>query len=130
MLDLPFETHHGLIEPLSDCQHIKRVFLKRFLEFISNLSSSKKPILQTLLSAIQLDTTSTTGRNLRNIILQLCGKCSIDDISVDDITNFPYFPRPVDDYWKCEMLQHMLEEKNFRTLDDDEIQWMNYLASN
>ena len=98
------------------------------MKFVSKLSTSKKPILRTLLSAIQLDTTSTTGRNLRNIML-LCDKSSIDDISVDDITNFPYFPRPVDDYWKCEMLQHMLEEKNFRTLDDDEIQWMNYLAS-
>ena len=128
MLDLPYETHRGLIEPLSDCEHIKRLFLKRFLQFISKLSTSKKPILQTLLSAIQADSTSTTGRNLRSIML-LCDKCSIDDISIDDINNFPYFPRPDDDNWKCEMLQHMLDEKCFRTLDDDEIQWMNYLAS-
>ena len=102
MLDLPYETHRGLIEPLSGCEHIKRILLKRFLQFRSKLSISKKPILRTLLSAIQMDTTSTTGRNLRSIML-LCEKSSIDDITVDDINKFPYFPRPAEEYWKCEM---------------------------
>ena len=93
------------------------------------MSSSTKPILKTLISAIQVDTTSTTGRNLRSIML-LSKKCSIDDITEDDINNFPYHPRPVEDDWKCEMLQNILEEKDFSTLDNSDIEWMNYLASN
>ena len=93
------------------------------------MSSSVKPILKTLISAIQVDTTSTTGRNLRSIML-LSKKCCIDDISEDDINNFPYYPRPIEDDWKCEMLQNILEEKNFSTLDNSDIEWMNYLASN
>ena len=128
MLDLPFDTHRGLIEPLSGCDHIKRVFIKRFLQFRSKMMSSIKPILRTLLETVQLDTTSTTGKNLRGIML-LSNKCSIDDITVDDINAFPYFPRPDDEAWKCEMLQHMLEEKVFTTLDKTEVEWMNYLAS-
>ena len=129
MLDLPYDTHRGLIEPLSGSEHIKRAFLKRFLQFTSKIRTSKKPILNTLLSSIQFDTTSTTGRNLRNIML-LCQKCSIDDITVDDINNFPYFPRPADEDWKCEMLQQLLEEKDFRILDKEETEWMDHLASN
>ena len=72
---------------------------------------------------------STIGRNLRSIML-LSKKCSNDEISEDDINNFPYYPRPVEDDWKCEMLQNILEEKNFSTLDNSDIEWMNYLATN
>ena len=28
MMDLPYDTHRGLIEPLSGCNHIKRIFIK------------------------------------------------------------------------------------------------------
>ena len=129
MMDLPFETHRGLIEPLSGCDHVKRIFLKRFYQFISNIRSSRKPILRTLLSSIQLDTLSTTGRNLRGMML-LTGKCSIDDVTFDDLRTFSYFTRPEDDYWKIEMLQHLLEERNFSILDDEDTAWLNFLASN
>ena len=129
MLDLPFETHRGLIEPLSGCDHVKRIFLKRFFQFISKIRTSKKPILRTLLSSIQLDTLSTTGRNLRGMML-LTEKCSIDDITLDDLRTFPYFSRPEDDYWKIEIMQHLLEERTFSTLDDEDTKWLNFLASN
>ena len=59
----------------------------------------------------------------------LCEKSSIDDITVEDINKFPYFPRPAEEYWKCEMLQQLLEEKVFRTLDKEETEWLNHLAS-
>ena len=96
MMDLPFDTHRGLIESLSGCEHIKRLFFKRFHQFILRIRSSKKPILRTLLSTIQYDTLSTTGKNLRGIML-LSNKCSIDEITVEDIGSFPYFPRPEED---------------------------------
>jgi len=39
-LDLPYSTHRGLIEPLSDRRHLKRVLLRRFLQMITKIRSS------------------------------------------------------------------------------------------
>ena len=60
----------------------------------------------------------------------LSNKCSIEEITVEDIESFPYFPRPEEDNWKIEMMQHLLEEKNFSILDDTDNEWLDFLASN
>ena len=39
MMDLPFGTHRGLIEPLSERRHLQKTFVRRFL-VISQLSVS------------------------------------------------------------------------------------------
>ena len=70
MLDLPFETHRGLIEPLTGRKHQRTVFLKRFFVMIQKMRLSRKPILLRLLSKIELDVRSNTGKNLRNINLK------------------------------------------------------------
>ena len=128
-MDLPWDTHRGLIEPLSRTSHIKRLFIKNFIQFISKLKNSTKPLLGTLLEAIKYDTRSTTGRNLRGIML-LCNKSSIDEISINDCDCFPYFPRPEDDSWKIEMLTQMVDEKDGGYLDEEEFKWFNYLCTN
>ena len=129
MMDLPWDTHRGLIEPISRTSHIKRLLIKNFLQFITKLKTSTKPLLTTLLEAIKYDTRSTTGKNLRGIML-LCNKNCIDDISMNDIDNFQYFPRPEDDEWKTEMLNQMVDEKDRGYLDEEEINWFNYLCTN
>ena len=129
MMDLPWDTHRGLIEPISRTSHIKRLLIKNFLQFITKLKTSTKPLLTTLLEAIKYDTRSTTGKNLRGIML-LCNKNCIDDISMNDIDNFQYFPRPEDDEWKTEMLNQMVDERDRGYLDEEEINWFNYLCTN
>ena len=95
-LDLPHNTHRGLIEPLSGRKHMKRVLLKRFLQFVDKIKTSKKPLLRLLLRLSEQNTNSTTGKNLRGIMF-LTGKQSIEDIEMVDVDNFPYFPRPEED---------------------------------
>ena len=56
MLNLPYATHRGLLETLSGRKHLKRTLIKRFIQFISKIKMSSKPILNTLLSAIRMDT--------------------------------------------------------------------------
>ena len=107
-MDLPYGTHRGLIEPLSGRKHLKRTFMKRFLQMICKIRSSSKTILPTLLSAIELDTRSSTGNNLREIML-LTDKLSIFDITPEDADHFTYFPRPEEDIWKIEVIQCLLE---------------------
>ena len=79
-MKLHWATHRELIEPLSQSKHVKLIFIKRFLQMITQIRSSTKPILRSLLSAIELDTRSTTGRNLRYIMILL------DKVSIQDIT--------------------------------------------
>ena len=66
MLDLPYGTHRGLFEPLTGRKHQRTVFIKIFF----TMRLSKKPIFKRLLSEIELDVNSTTGKNLRNIMLE------------------------------------------------------------
>ena len=127
-LDLPYATHRGLIEPLSGTKHLKRILIKRFLQMISKIRISSKSILKTLLRAIEMDTRSTTGKNLREIML-LTGKLTINDIEVNDSDVFPYFPRPVEDEWKTEVLQMMLEEREQNSLDDSDQELVNLLCT-
>ena len=83
-MKLPYVTHRELIEPLSQTSHVKLIFIKRFVQMINSIRISKKPILKNLLSQIEKDTRSVTGRNLRNIML-LLNKHSIDQITVGEI---------------------------------------------
>ena len=110
MLDLPIETHRGLIEPLSGRQHLRKTFSQRFISFIDKLRKSKKPILRVLLSEIQHDVRSNTGRNLRMLMLHT-DKSDISQIVMSDAENLPYFDMAEEEEWRIEMLRHLLEER-------------------
>ena len=43
--------------------------MKRFVQMVTKIKSSCKPILRSLLSILELDTRSIVGRNQRNIML-------------------------------------------------------------
>ena len=124
MLDLPYPTHRGLIEPISGRKHIKRTFIKRFVDFINKIRTSNKPILKTILSAIETDTRSITGSNLREILI-LAGKFNILDITGEDSNTFEYFPRPAEDEWKVELIKFMMEEREMGNLDKEDLELLN-----
>ena len=127
MLDLPQPTHRGLIEPIFGEPHLKRVLLKRFLLMLEQIRKSKKPQLRMLLKLCEIYTNSTTGKNLRNIML-ITKKQVIEDINIEDINSFPYFPRPDEDEWKLEMLEYLVEEQNSGGLDESQIEWLEFLC--
>ena len=86
---------------------------------------SSKPILNTLLSAISTDTRSTTGKNLRQIMIIL-GKLSIEDIDTEDSDLFQYFPRPAKDEWRTELIKIMMDERELGNLDKSDEELMDY----
>ena len=128
MLDLPYSTHRGFIEPLSGRKHLKIVLMKRFLQYIGKIKKSKKPLLRLILQLSERNTNSTTGKNLRGIML-LAGKNTIEDIELIDVDNFPYFPRPQEDEWKTAMLEHLSEERSAGVLDESQLEWLEYLCT-
>ena len=96
---------------------------------INKIRGSSKPILKTLLSTIELDTRSTTGKNLREIMLRV-DKLSIYDVTMTDCDVIQYFPRPQEDQWKIEFLQLMMAEREQGYLDESDQALFDYLCEN
>ena len=84
MYDLPYATHRFFVESVSGQIHLKNILMKRFLGFLSQIEKSSKKLPLKLLNVVKHDARSTTGSNLRNIMLSL-DKASIRDISAMDI---------------------------------------------
>ena len=127
MMNLPLATHRSLIEPLSERHHLRRLFVKRFLQMTKSIRKSSKPILKTLLSTIEHDSRPVTGRNLRLIMLQ-SGRHDIYDIQLSDAEVILYHKLEDDDEWKLEMLKHLLEERELGGLDIEDTAWLDYLC--
>jgi hypothetical protein len=63
---------------------LKFVLLERFLSFLNQIENSKKLVPKQMLNFIKHDVRSTTGYNLRNLLL-LTDKNTIDELCKDDI---------------------------------------------
>ena len=79
MYSLDRETHRYFVEPISGEIHLKKTLIKRFLNFIESIKSSKKIALKNLFRCIKDDCRSITGRNLVNIA-HLVNIVNIDDL--------------------------------------------------
>ena len=86
------------------------MLIKRFLSFLKQILRSKKTIPKELLNSIQKDTRSTTGGNIRRILL-LTKKESIDQISDEDIENIEYAKMSDDDMWRVNMIKEVTDVK-------------------
>ena len=128
MLNLPLQTHRGLIEPLTNRQHLRKVFVRRFLQMLSKVRRSRKPILKTLLLVTENDSRSATGSNLRKIMLQV-GKYDVTEVSEADAEKLKYHVME-DAEWKIEMLEGLMTERETRELDAEEQEWLQHLCCN
>ena len=108
MFDLSFRTHRYFVEPVSGKVHIKNILLKRFLGFLNQIKKSSKILPSALLRLVSHDTRSTTGSNLRKILL-LTEKTKIEDITIQDIDNYCYAPARQEDLWKIDMVKELVE---------------------
>ena len=91
MFDVPLQTHRYFIEELAETRQMKFTLIKRFLGFVSQIENSKKIIPNILLQTIRRDCRSTTGSNLRNILL-LTGKDDISELVPSDVAQMVYQP--------------------------------------
>ena len=99
ILRLPRNSHRYFIEPLSGTRHVWFALLKRFLNVVTMIASSTKRVLRSMLSVVKNDCRSTTGNNLRKIMLML-NKNNLDPIAKYDLSNLSYAKVPPDDKWK------------------------------
>jgi hypothetical protein len=129
IIDLPYETHRSLIEPVSGLRHLSKTGSSRFLVMINSIRKSKKNILKCLLSEVERDVRSISGRNMRMIMLQR-EKSDITEVSVSDADKLPYHDLAEDEDWRTGMLLHLMEERREAPLDTEDLEWLNYLCCN
>ena len=68
-------------------------------------------MLKQFLKHIQHDVRSTTGKNLRSILL-LTGKTSITDLKKQDANCIQYHPLKDEDTWKVDCIRELVDVKN------------------
>ena len=113
MLQLPQKAHRYFVEPLTKTRHIKFALLKRFLRFIKNVSSSNKEVMKNMLLQCKYDCQSTTGENLRRIML-LTKNTRVVDIDVKDIDKLSDEDIPEGEGWRIALAKDLIETKNER----------------
>ena len=106
MYDLPWATHRYLIEPLIESQHVSRTLIKRFMSFISSIKKSGKPNIIQLLDLVKRDTRTTTGFNLRTIMI-LTGKNSIEELEAGH-SDFAYHPIDPNEEWRVKFIKEIM----------------------
>ena len=111
LLGIPRTTHRYFIEPLSGTPHIMISLYKRFLNFISSIKTSSKSILKNMLNLIKDDCQSTTGRNLRKLLL-LTPKIRTEELSSDDLKKMWFYDVPPEELWKVRLAKEIMEVRN------------------
>ena len=89
---------------------MKIKLIKNFLKFISSVKKSTKPVLRQLYYLAKDDVRTTTGCNLRNILL-LTDKLSVDDLNVGLVENIKYQQIEEKDLWRISMVKELIEIK-------------------
>ena len=110
MFDLPRETHCYFIESISEHVHLKSILVKRFLKFVEQLKKSEKIALKEVLKIVKNDCQSTTGSNLRRIML-LLEKDSLNEVSSRDADELVYASVPEEENWRINFVQELTDIK-------------------
>ena len=125
MLKLPRNSHRYFVEPLSQTPHIMRSLYGRFLKFVGAIAQSRKKVLRNMLKYVKYDCRTTTGGNLRHMML-LAGKTSVHDLTPDSFKCHQYIDIPQGEEWRIscakEMLKIMNGERIVPTFCRDEIE--------
>ena len=106
MYDLPWATHRYLIEPITERNHVSRTLVERYMSFIAKVRNSKKANIRQLLEIIKRDTRTTTGFNLRTIMI-LSKKNSIEEL-FDDNNDFEYHPVDEREAWRIPFIKELI----------------------
>ena len=84
--------------------------LKNYVGFIGELRSSKRPIIKQLLQISSSDSRTTTGSNLRNILL-LTEHSSVDNLLPASVEGLVYKDLAENEQWKVELAKEIIDMK-------------------
>ena len=70
MFDFPRETHSWMVEEISGGKHFLQMIFSRFTKYLAVLKKNKRSAIRTLYSIAANDVRTTTGANVRKILLK------------------------------------------------------------
>ena len=111
IFNLHRQTHRYFIEPISGEKHIKFSLLGRFIRFSNALNRSSKAPLRRLYNTVKRDCSSTTGSNLRQILL-LVDKHDVNDVRPKDLDSQEFCTVKKGDEWRIGMAKELIEVQN------------------
>ena len=106
MFQLDRRTHRYLIEPISGVAHIKQALMKRFLSFTSKLSRSQKGVLRKAYNIFKTDCRSTTGANIRKIMLE-CDAIPTTHL-LTEVMKIQFQPVPPGEEWRIGFINDLV----------------------
>ena len=115
MMDLPLRTHRYLLEPVVKEDHVKLLLAKLFLGFVEQIQKSSKPFLVQLLDKVKYDVRSTTGNNLRMLMLRT-QKSSVDELSKEDYKKIDYHKIRDEEQWRLSLIDEIIDIR-YKQLD-------------
>ena len=84
---------------------------KRFLKFIENVKYHRKGIVSNMYETISRNVVSTTGYNLRRLMLKTnCN--SIEELSQKHLDALSYHPINESNYWRIDALSELIDVRN------------------
>ena len=98
---------------------IKSALRSRFIGFMKRLASSRKSVLRHAFKVFSKDCRSTTGANLRNILLE-SGALLFEQLSMSDIKRIEFHPTPAEEQWRISVINDLID---IRDGMDDDIGW-------
>ena len=127
MLKLPYNSHMYFVEPLSETTHIIFCLYGRFLKFVDSISKSEKKALKNMLDHVKYDCRTTTGSNLRRMMI-LAGKTSVHELTSWSFKGHKYKNIPPGEEWRISCAKEMLEvlsgEMSVNSFNREEIEEM------
>ena len=101
-------THRYIIEPLSDCLHLKTVIAARYATFHQSLVKSKKLPVRFLARIAEKDKRTVLGKTLSSL-KQLCGMRDEEDLTARIIKKkLKYMDIPPTETWRVSLCKELL----------------------
>ena len=85
------------------------------MRFLDQIRNSDKSASKFLLNTILFDTRSTTGSNLRNILL-MTDKTDVSELCPEDALQIKYHTIPREEEWRLPFIYDIFEAKHDRQL--------------
>ena len=109
--------------------NLKVLLIKRFLKFVNVIPEGKKSSCKFLLRTIAGNCNSTTGKNMRNIELEVGFQVNMENLNVDEVCEHIHFETvPDDNMWRINAAKELSLVKSQHLIVDgftnDEVEEM------
>ena len=114
IFNLDRRTHRNLIEPVSDCIHLKVMLASRFTTFLRSLVNCSKVNVRFLVRLCQVDQRTVIGKNISSLLKQ----CGLPDSKLNDLNSTVvknrcnYFKLPETEEWKVSVIRELIKVRS------------------